>query len=141
MTSLINVNGSVVDASTVTVPQGRTFRGAWELDGTVIEVDMPKARLIVIDRLRAQRTESYGAPDLSIRLMIESKEIVNGPLLTTEEKTTGSFWEAQRKALRDVTTHPSIAAASDADALSALTLIEDILAASDKAAVEALTPS
>lgn len=51
-TSFINLNGTEVDAASVTLPPtGRAFRDAWVLNGTVIEVDMEKAKDIHIDKL------------------------------------------------------------------------------------------
>ena len=46
-TTQININGQIVQASSVTLPStGRAFRDAWTLNGDVVEVDLPKARKI-----------------------------------------------------------------------------------------------
>ena len=39
-TTYININGDVRDASSLTVPADRTFRGAWSFNGDAVEVDM-----------------------------------------------------------------------------------------------------
>lgn len=50
--TLIRVGGQTVDASSVTLPaSGRAFRGAWVLNGNVIEVDMQVAKDIKIRNL------------------------------------------------------------------------------------------
>ena len=43
-TTYININGDVRDASSLTVPSDRTFRGAWSFNGDAVEVDMTAAR-------------------------------------------------------------------------------------------------
>lgn len=54
-TSLINVGGQTVDASNVTVPADRTFRDAWILNGTTIEVDAVKKHEIMSKLVNAER--------------------------------------------------------------------------------------
>jgi hypothetical protein len=36
MTTLININGDVRDAASLTVPSDRTFRGAWQFNGSAL---------------------------------------------------------------------------------------------------------
>ena len=43
MTTYININGDVRDASSLTVPADRTFRGAWQFNGDAVEIDMTAA--------------------------------------------------------------------------------------------------
>jgi hypothetical protein len=43
-TTNINVNGQIVDADAVTMPETKEFRDAWVLNGDVIEIDWDKAR-------------------------------------------------------------------------------------------------
>ena len=54
-TTYININGDVRDASSLTVPADRTFRGAWQFSGDAVEIDMAAARDIHRDNLRAER--------------------------------------------------------------------------------------
>ncbi len=42
--TFINIDGAVALAASLTVPQDRTFRGAWQFSGDVVEIDMAKAR-------------------------------------------------------------------------------------------------
>jgi len=55
MTTYININGDVRDASSLTVPADRVFRGAWQFEGDAVEIDMAAARDIHRDNLRARR--------------------------------------------------------------------------------------
>ena len=55
MTTYININGDVREASSLTVPSDRTFRGAWTFNGNAVEIDMAAARNIHKDNLRADR--------------------------------------------------------------------------------------
>lgn len=54
-TTLINVGGQTVDASNVTVPADRTFRDAWVLNGTSIEVDPVKKHEIMSGLVNKER--------------------------------------------------------------------------------------
>ena len=50
--SLIDINGEVREASALTLPDGgRSFRGAWQLSGDVIEIDLQKAKEIRMKQL------------------------------------------------------------------------------------------
>lgn len=53
--SLININGEVRDASSVTVPQDRRFRDAWQFSGDAITVDAVKQREIFIKLVNEER--------------------------------------------------------------------------------------
>jgi hypothetical protein len=55
MTTYININGDVRDAASLTLPQDRTFRSAWQFNGAAVEIDMTAARGIHRDNLRAER--------------------------------------------------------------------------------------
>ena len=54
MTTYININGDVRDASSLTIPTDRTFRDAWQYNGNAVEINMTKAREIHKDNLRAR---------------------------------------------------------------------------------------
>ena len=57
-TTQININGQIVEASSVTLPStGRSFRNAWTLNGDVIEVDMAKAIDIKIAKIIEKANE------------------------------------------------------------------------------------
>jgi hypothetical protein len=109
MTTYININGDVRDASSLTVPADRVFRGAWQFNGAAVEIDMDKARDIHRNNLRAERAPKLAALDVAYMKALEQ-----GSITTTIA--------AQKQALRDVTTDPRIEAAATPDALKALTL-------------------
>lgn len=96
------------------IPPDRTFRNALAFDpGTDhgFRYDLPKARNILRDRLRAERAPQLAALDVE---MLRA---------TTETPMVPSDGIAARKqALRDITDHPAIEAAETVEALKALTL-------------------
>lgn len=108
-TTLINVQGEVLDASSVTVPAFRDFRDAWVRDGDVIDTDMDKARDIQKDVIRADRAPMLDALDVETMKALESGADVSGIA-------------AQKQTLRDITADPRIAAAATPEELKALTL-------------------
>ena len=114
MTTYININGDVRDASSLTVPTDRTFRGAWQFNGDAVEIDMVAARDIHRDNLRAERKPLLEALDVAYMRALEDD---TGTVDITAEK----------QALRDVTEDPRIDAAATPDELKALTL--DVLTA------------
>ena len=114
MTTYININGDVRDASSITVPTDRTFRGAWQFSGAAVEIDMTAARDIHRDNLRAERKPLLEALDVAYMRALEDD---TGTVDITAEK----------QALRDVTEDPRIDAAATPDELKALTL--DVLTA------------
>lgn len=109
MTTYININGDVRDAASLTVPQDRTFRGAWQFEGDVVEIDMVAAREIHRDNLRVERKPALEKLDVDWFRAVE----------------TGGDTQAiadAKQALRDVTSDPRIEAAQTPDELKALTL-------------------
>ena len=109
--TLININGDVRDAASLTVPQDRTFRGAWQFSGDAVEIDMAKARDIHRDALRAERNPRFDALDAEWFRAAE-----------TADTDAQASVAAQKQALRDVTADARIDAAATPDALKALTL-------------------
>jgi hypothetical protein len=107
--TLININGDIRDAASLTVPADRVFRGAWQFNGAAVEIDMTKARDIHRDNLRAERAPKLAALDVSYMKALEQ-----GHVTTTIA--------AEKQALRDVTADARIAGAATPDALKALTL-------------------
>lgn len=56
--SLVNISGIVRDSAELTFPAtGREFRGVWQLNGDVVEIDMPTARDIKIEKIYAKALE------------------------------------------------------------------------------------
>lgn len=90
------------------VPKDRSFRNAW-CDVTpepAVDIDMPKARDIQRDRLRALRSPKLAALDIEMSRAFDDK---------AKQKEV----ESKRQALRDVTKHPSIEAATTSEELLA----------------------
>lgn len=109
--TLININGDVRDAASLTLPQDRTFRGAWQFSGDAVEIDMAAARDIHRDNLRAERSPRFDALDVTWFRAAE-----------TADTDTQASVAAQKQALRDVTADPRIDAATTPDELKDLTL-------------------
>ena len=109
MTTYININGDVREASSLTVPTDRTFRGAWQFNGDAVEVDMAAARNIHKDNLRADRVARMEALDVEFMQALEAGNSTSA--IATKKQT-----------LRDITDDSRIASASTPDALKALDL-------------------
>lgn len=116
--SMINLNGSVVDASNVTVPASREFRDEWDLDGDAIVVDMTKAKEIHRARIRAARDEQFAEYDAIVTRL--NAKALGGTTLTAADKTAVKDAEAARQALRDAPSDPAIDAATTPEELSAV---------------------
>ena len=109
MTTYININGDVREASSLTVPADRTFRGAWQFNGDAVEVDMTNALAIHKDNLRAERAPRLA--DLDVQYM-----------KALEAGTGAAEIAAQKETLRDITDDARLAAATTPDELKALDL-------------------
>ena len=109
MTTYININGDVREASSLTVPADRTFRGAWSFNGDAVEVDMTAAKVIHKDNLRAERAPRLADLDVAYMKALEAG-------------TGADAIAAQKTTLRDITADARIDAASTPDALKALDL-------------------
>ena len=113
-TTYININGDVRDASSITAPTDRTFRGAWQFSGNAVDIDMAAARDIHRDNLRQARKPLLDALDVDYMKALE------------QGGDTAAI-AAQKQVLRDVTADARIDAAATPDELKALTL--DVLTA------------
>lgn len=109
MTTYININGDVRDAASLTVPTDRTFRGAWQFNGSAVEVDMDAAKAIHKDNLRAERAPRLA--DLDVQYM-----------KALEAGSGAADIAAQKQTLRDITSDARIASATTPDELKALNL-------------------
>jgi hypothetical protein len=91
------------------VPTDRSYRDSWEADGaTKIKHNMPKARDIHRDKMRAVRLPKLAVLDIDYQRADETGDTA----LKTEITS-------QKQALRDVTAVPEIEAAADIDDLKA----------------------
>ena len=85
--SLININGEVRDVSSLTFPgTGREFRGAWQLAGDVITIDMVKAREIKIEKIAIKAAERIQKAEEKAR-----KKALKGEDTTVEEAEIAKF--------------------------------------------------
>lgn len=107
----ININGDIRDASSVTVPQDRAFRGAWQFNGNAVEIDMVAARQIHKDNLRAERSPRLEELDAAWFRAAETDDTAGKASVAT-----------QKQALRDVTEDTRIGSAATPEELKALTL-------------------
>lgn len=89
------------------IPADRTFRNAWVDVGTV-QVDMPQAKEIYKDVLRALREPKLEELDVAYQ---RADEVKNEPLKAEIV--------AKKNALRDITDDPAIAAATTPEELKA----------------------
>ena len=71
-TYIVDKDGNQVDASTVTVPSDRHFRGAWSLNGSVISEDLAKAKEIFKDKIREVRAPLLDAEDVVYMKALEA---------------------------------------------------------------------
>lgn len=108
-TTYININGDVREASSLSTPSDRAFRGAWQFEGEAVSVDMDKARDIQKDNIRQERAPKLEALDVQTMLAMETG-------------TGMAEVAAAKQVLRDVIDDPRIAAASTPDDLQELTL-------------------
>ena len=109
MTTFININGDVRDASSLTVPTDRIFREAWSFNEAVVEINMTAAKVIHKDNLRAERAPRLAELDVAYMKALEAG---SGADAVAASKTT----------LRNITDDARIDAATTPDALKALNL-------------------
>ena len=107
----ININGESRDASSITVPADRTFRGAWQFNGDVVEVDMASAREVHKGNLRTERQSQLDSLDTAWFRAAEQSDA-----------NAQADVAAQKQALRDVTADARIESAATPEALKVLTL-------------------
>jgi len=107
-TNIVDKNGVTVDASTVTKPSDRHFRGAWVVDSDkkVISEDMTEAKKIFQDKIREVR-----------KPLLEKEDVVYMKALEADDASAKTASVAKKKALRDA---PAASAISDADTISKL---------------------
>ena len=108
-TTLIKIGGADYPAADYTTPVDRTFRDAWDVnvDTSVIHVDMSLAKDLWRDKIRLHRSDAL--QDLDALYM---------RALETGSDTTQIV--ADKQALRDAPSLPSIDAATSADELKSI---------------------
>lgn len=105
-TFIVDKDGNQVDASTVTVPSDRHFRGAWSLSGNVISEDLTKAKEIFKDKIREVR-----------KPLLEAEDVVYMKALEADDASAKTASVNKKKALRDA---PAAKAITDADTIAKL---------------------
>ena len=106
-TYIVDAVGTQINSSSVSSkPSDRHFRGAWVIEGSVIQEDIEKARAIFKDKVREARLP-----------LLEAKDVELMKALETGADTTAIA--AAKNALRDAPAAAAIANASDIAALKA----------------------
>ena len=105
-TYIVDKDGNQADASAVTVPSDRHFRGAWSLSGDVISEDLDTAKTIFKDKIREVRKPLLEAEDVAVMRAIEE-----------DDATAKAAAIAKKASLRDA---PSAAAITSATTIAEL---------------------
>jgi hypothetical protein len=105
---ITDMKGNTADASSVTKPSDRHFRGAWVLNGNVISEDMTKAKEIFKDKIRSVRQPLLDAEDVTYMKALEASD-----------SSAQSACVTKKKALRDATSTSAIDAADNITKLKA----------------------
>ena len=105
-TYIVDKDGNQADASAVTVPSDRHFRGAWSLSGDVISEDLATAKTIFKDKIREVRKPLLEEQDVAYMRAIEADD--------SSAKTAAAN---KKTALRDA---PAASAISDASNIAEL---------------------
>ena len=117
-TYIVDKDGNQADASSVTVPNTRDFRGAWTLNGSVISEDLGKAKEIFKDKIREVRGP-----------LLEAEDVVYMKALEADDADAKAASVTRKAALRDATAATAIANAKDIAGLKAAWDV-DVLGAS-----------
>ena len=114
-TYIVDKDGNQVDASTVTVPSDRHFRGAWSLNGSVISEDLAKAKEIFKDKIREVRGPLLEAEDVVYMKALEADDATAKAASVTKKTTLRNAPAAS--AISDATTIAELKAAWDTSVL------------------------
>jgi hypothetical protein len=107
-TYIVDKDGNQVDASTVTVPANRDFRGAWSLSGNVISEDLATAKEIFKDKIREVR-----AP------LLDAEDVVYMKAMEADDATAKAASVTKKNNLRDAPAASAIGSASNISELKA----------------------
>ena len=103
---IVDMDGASVDASTVSKPSDRHFRGAWKLSGSTISEDMTKAKAIFKDKIREAR-----------KPLLDAEDVVYMKALEASDSSAQAASVAKKKKLRDA---PADTAIENADTIAKL---------------------
>ena len=101
-------DGNSADASKITMPKNRDFRGAWTLEGDVMKEDLSAAKEIFRDKVKEARTPLLASEDVAFMMALEN-----------DDSSARAASVAKKKALRDATKASAIDAASSIEELTA----------------------
>ena len=107
-TYIVDKDGNQANASDVSVPADRHFRGAWSLSGTVISEDIDTAKEIFRDKVREVRKPLLDAEDVAYMKAMEA-----------DDATAKAASVAKKTSLRDAPAAAAIDAATDIASLKA----------------------
>ena len=103
---ITDMDGKVADASAVSKPSDRHFRGAWKLSGSTISEDMTKAKEIFKDKIRSVRQP-----------LLDAEDVVYMKALEASDSSAQAASVAKKKKLRDA---PATSAIASADTIAKL---------------------
>ena len=103
---IVDMDGASVDASTVSKPSDRHFRGAWKLSGSTISEDITKAKAIFKDKIREAR-----------KPLLDAEDVVYMKALEASDSSAQAASVAKKKKLRDA---PADTAIENADTIAKL---------------------
>ena len=101
-------DGNSADASKITMPKNRDFRGAWTLEGDVMKEDLSVAKELFKDKIKEARTPLLASEDVAFMMALEN-----------DDSSARAASVAKKKALRDATKASAIDAASSIEELTA----------------------
>ena len=105
-TYIVDKDGNQANASEVTVPANRDFRGAWSLSGTVISEDLDKAKEIFKDKIREVRGP-----------LLEAEDVVYMKAMESDNASAKTASVTKKNALRDA---PAASAITNANTIAKL---------------------
>ena len=108
-------DGNQADASTVTVPANRDFRGAWSLSGNVISEDLATAKELFKDKIREVRAPLLDAEDVAYMRAMEADDASAKTASVTKKNALRDAPAAS--AIGSASTIAELKAAWDADLL------------------------
>ena len=101
-------DGNSADASKITMPKNRDFRGAWTLEGDVMKEDLSAAKELFKDKIKEARNPLLASEDVAFMMALEN-----------DDSKAKAASVAKKKALRDATKASAIDAASSIEELTA----------------------
>ncbi len=105
---IMDKDGNVADADTLTIPSDEHFRDAWLLSGSIISEDVEVAKAIFKDKVREVRGP-----------LLDAEDVVYMKALETDDADAKAVSVAKKTALRDAPANSSIDAATDITTLKA----------------------